>query len=351
MSEYFPSLSRETMSSASSMSFGTTFSNLDTFLLRVTPDVPSHTLHIQKCCSDLNRQWLPPGNDTIEYFNLNDLWNCYCEWSAYGAGTPVTLESGDTVMQYHVPYLSAIQIYSSKSVATSRIRREDSEGAELESDSLSEESGSYLSRSLSNNSSKAWDAVSLDSSCDIVGSWPTRDMLGYLYLQYNETSPPFRRVPFVEKIFELAKSHPALMTLKSVDISPASWMAVSWYPIYPIPSQKGEKNLAASFLTYHTLSSSFQDCTNNYDDTEIGENLCCLDGMRSIIAEKCNSKNSGCISLSPFGLATYKMRRDIWLNPSDNGKVLDLYSAADSWLKQLNTYHHDFKFFSLRYNL
>lgn len=30
------------------------------------------------------------------------------------------------------------------------------------------------------------------------------------------------------QIPELARSHPALMTLKSVDLSPASWMAVSW---------------------------------------------------------------------------------------------------------------------------
>ncbi|MCI28550.1 plant/F9H3-4 protein, partial [Trifolium medium] len=27
---------------------------------------------------------------------------------------------------------------------------------------------------------------------------------------------------------ELAESYPELMTLKSVDLSPASWMAVSW---------------------------------------------------------------------------------------------------------------------------
>jgi len=30
------------------------------------------------------------------------------------------------------------------------------------------------------------------------------------------------------QIDELARSHPALLTLKSVDLSPASWMAVSW---------------------------------------------------------------------------------------------------------------------------
>lgn len=70
----------------------------------------------QGCCSDPNGQCVPPGKDTVEYFNLKDLWDCYYDWSAYGVGTPMMFENGDT-MQYHVPYLSAIQIYSSKAVA------------------------------------------------------------------------------------------------------------------------------------------------------------------------------------------------------------------------------------------
>lgn len=53
-------------------------------------------------------------------------------------------------------------------------------------------------------------------------------------------------------------------------------------------------------------------------------------------------------SLSPFGLATYKMEGDFWLNQgnSDYLRNIDLYNAADSWLKQLNFHHHDFNFFS-----
>jgi len=76
---------------------------------------------LQSCIRDLNSLWQPPGTkDMVEYFTLGDLWDCYDEWSAYGAGTQVVLSSGDTIMQYYVPYLSAIQIYSNKSVVASR---------------------------------------------------------------------------------------------------------------------------------------------------------------------------------------------------------------------------------------
>lgn len=100
-----------------------------------------------------------------------------------------------------LPNVSTKWHESSCSLLSSRNRKEDIDAVEFEFDSSSEDSGSdNLSRSLSNDSSKAWDAVSLDSSSDQSGSWPTRDMLGYLYLQYNETSPPCSRVPFAEKV-------------------------------------------------------------------------------------------------------------------------------------------------------
>lgn len=54
------------------------------------------------------------------------------------------------------------------------------------------------------------------------------------------------------------------------------------------------------------------------------------------------------VPLTPFGLASYKMQGDIWVNPdaSDQEKLIDLHCAADSWLKQLNVNHHDFSFFT-----
>ncbi|KAE9619107.1 hypothetical protein Lalb_Chr02g0149671 [Lupinus albus] len=260
------------------------------------------------------------------------------------------------------------------------------------SDSSSDGSGSGgLSRTSSsgNNSSKEWDNISYDSSSDQV---PKEDILGYLNFQYTETTQPYLRVPLAEKIAELAKCHPALMTLKSVDLSPASWMAVAWYPIYAIPTQQNE----TCFLTYHSLSSSFEEtatpnaishesgipsanmpelwllylslilcsesypglitaglyCGNKYDEIDLGEDISCPSGWGSIIGEKLERKNSECISLSPFGLATYRFHGDVWLSPShDNEKLSDLFAAAESWLKQINALHHDFKFFIDNNNL
>ena len=45
------------------------------------------------------------------YFNLADLWRGFDEWSAYGVGVPLTLPCGETIVQYYVPSLSALQIY------------------------------------------------------------------------------------------------------------------------------------------------------------------------------------------------------------------------------------------------
>ena len=70
---------------------------------------------VQSEITSLNRLWHPWERESVEYFTLGDLWNCYDEWSAYGAGVPITLTSGETLVQYYVPYLSAIQIFTSNS--------------------------------------------------------------------------------------------------------------------------------------------------------------------------------------------------------------------------------------------
>lgn len=72
-----------------------------------------------------------------------------------------------------------------------------------------------------------------------------------------------------------------------------------------------------------------------------------------IVGRKLKDGKSRRICLSPFGLATYKMQGDLWAKPEtpDHENMVDLYYAADSWLKQLSFEHHDFNFFSWRTNL
>ncbi|MCE3051070.1 hypothetical protein HAX54_048862 [Datura stramonium] len=303
-------------------------SNLHSFLQSVTPIVPSKPLSR----SNVDDQSSKCNSNGDEYFTLGDLWNCYEEWSAYGVGAPICLKNEGNVIQYFAPYLSAIQIYTIKS--PSSLIRNSSTGDhdvdfEMESWSDASESSGKLSRSLSNNS------VSVDSGFESEAS---RDRLGYLYFQYSETCSPFWRIPFSDKIFEFAQNYPGLATLKSTDLSAASWMAVAWYPIYHVPMKGITKNVSASFLTYHTLSSSFQDAVEENVGNE-------TDGEK---------KGDNGIRLSPFGLAAYRMQNDVWLNTgskADYEKLSDLQSAADSWLKQLSFHHHDFNFFIAHSNM
>lgn len=62
------------------------------------------------------------GEDSHPYFNLGDLWESFKEWSAYGAGVRLVLNGSDSVIQYYVPYLSAIQLYADSPKPSPRLR-------------------------------------------------------------------------------------------------------------------------------------------------------------------------------------------------------------------------------------
>ncbi|KAH7692222.1 hypothetical protein IHE45_01G050700 [Dioscorea alata] len=304
-------------------------SNLQCFLSRITPSVMSYSLP-KSCFQEVTEPWPPIDKDTIGCFTLGDLWDNYNEWSAYGAGAPILLNNGETVVQYYVPYLSAIQIYTSKPLSVSRFSGEESETDSWSDDSESEK----LSRSS--------DTISDDSGGDLESLWPGKDRLGHLYMHYVETTAPYGRVPLIIKVNELAQQYPGLMSLKSVELSPASWMSVAWYPIYHIPTRRNVKDLSACFLTYHTISSSFQD---SIIGDVIEKDSCC-----SIVDKTGRNQNetNEYISLPPFGLATYKMQGNLWIDQEagDHKQFIRLFNAADSWLKQLRVRHHDFTYFS-----
>ncbi|CAN8273601.1 unnamed protein product [Cochlearia groenlandica] len=311
-------------------------SNLDRFITSTTPIVPAYSLPKREM-KNVNRLWYPlERRESVEYFKLGDYWDCFDEWSAYGAGVPVVSETGDMLVQYYVPYLSAIQLFTSHFALNAL--REETESAESGSESCSDD--------------WRWEgACSSSSSSEEEGSFyhhHHQEPLGYSYLQYFERCTPYSRAPLMDKVLvvscknnfslshffndrqtymnvivlvyvfkvkSLGERHTGLRSLRSVDLSPASWMAVAWYPIYHIPMNRSVKDLSTCFLTYHTLSSSFQD------------------------VQKVEKKR---ISIGAFGMATYKTQGKLW----DNDRLVCLLSVADSWLKQLRVKHHDFTYFT-----
>lgn len=68
------------------------------------------------------RGWRTCDIEFEPYFVLGDLWESFKEWSAYGVGVPLILNDCDSVVQYYVPYLSGIQIYSDSRKMSSKSR-------------------------------------------------------------------------------------------------------------------------------------------------------------------------------------------------------------------------------------
>ncbi|KAK4428216.1 hypothetical protein Salat_1590600 [Sesamum alatum] len=117
---------------------------------------------------------------SMEYFVLEDVWQCYDEWSAYGAGTPVVFNKSnsssrrhETVVQYYAPYLSAIQLYMTN------LR-----------DDQTTTSNSILIDSSSN----------IDVVHDPTPTW-NGNPIAYPYFQYCETISPYWRLPLVDKVY------------------------------------------------------------------------------------------------------------------------------------------------------
>ncbi|GMI74732.1 hypothetical protein like AT1G03610 [Hibiscus trionum] len=305
------------------MPFASNHSNLQCFLRCITPVVPIRLL--PKECNQTSSGYLQniEEEDTIDGFTLSDLWHSYTEWSAYGVAVPIVLNNGGgAVVQYYSPSLSALQIYTTKPFSSSFSALGSMEKSENGSCSNDHGSGDEIYNSSSSPSSSNCSCLSSETTWDddFATFSQTIDQCGYLYYQYNEMASPYDRVPLLEKINELGKHYPGLFDLHSTEVSPYSWMAIAWYPVYQIPLARNVKELSACFLTYHPLSSLSQ------------------------------GSKRGDISLPPFAVVTYKMFGTLWINPetSDHDTIICQQTAASSWLRQLQFQHHDFDFFMSR---
>ncbi|KAM0893972.1 hypothetical protein ACQ4PT_024775 [Festuca glaucescens] len=251
------------------------------------------------------------------YFALGDLWEAYKEWSAYGAGVPLVLDGCDGVVQYYVPYLSAIQLYGDPALLQSshnaRHMMDDSDGDCH--DSSSDGSSDYehvRAKHLSQEGFSSDDGESVDTH-------------GRLLFQYLEFDSPFCREPLSDKISSLSDRFPGLRTLRSCDLSPRSWMSIAWYPIYRIPTGPTLKDLDACFLTFHQLSNCPQ-----------GDHLWAHDSMPNI-------------PLPVFGLASYKFSNSVWSSTDGDWQLAScLRQAAADWLRDSRASHPDYQFFVSR---
>ncbi|KAI7997646.1 hypothetical protein LOK49_LG10G00772 [Camellia lanceoleosa] len=324
--------------------------NLERFLDSITPSVPAQYLS-----KTTMRGWRTCDMEFQPHFVLGDLWESFKEWSAYGAGVPLVLDDSDRVVQYYVPYLSAIQIYGDPSKGSTKSRQpgEDSDSdhfrdssSEGGSDSEHERCLNYLRdqrnhHHLTSEVPLRMDRLSLrdqhaalqeDCSSDDGETGLTKKCLLF---EYFERGQPYGREPLADKILDLARRFPELKILRSCDLLSSSWISVAWYPIYRIPVGPTLKDLEACFLTFHSLHTpmSGSQCAQAPVMTFLHE----TDGVPKI-------------SLPVFGLASYKFKASWWMpdGGSDRQLLNSLLQAADKWLTLLQVNHPDFLFFSRR---
>ncbi|TQD73118.1 hypothetical protein C1H46_041342 [Malus baccata] len=343
---YNPPAVRQRQHSGSAREVVSDATNLDRFLEYTTPVVVS-----QYFPKTSVKGWRTRESEIHPYFVLGDLWESFKEWSAYGAGVPLLLNGSDSVIQYYVPYLSAIQLYVDPSKPSTRTRRPGEESdAESSRETSSNGSSDYGTERGFNN--VPYSALSWQNAADVNGhgwnkTFPRNKPLNgsssdesgeacnpsQLIFQCMEHDQPFGREPLADKAI-LASQFPELRTYRSCDLSRSSWLSVAWYPIYRIPTGPTLQSLDACFLTFHSLSTPTKGAS--------------ADGLQCGGARARDNQNADLkLSLPIFGLASYKFKVSFW-NP--NGvykcrKADSLLRAADNWLRRWQVNHPDFNFF------
>ncbi|CAL4945292.1 unnamed protein product [Urochloa decumbens] len=195
--------------------------NFERFLASTTPSVPLQ--YLPKTSLRMRRS----GDvmDSWPYFCLGDLWEAFREWSAYGAGVPLKLNGSDSVIQYYVPYLSAIQLYADPSRPASRNRRP---GDESDGESMDTSSESSSDNDVDRLRVSAVEATHRLENCGLPSDDGETDASSrFPIFEYLERDPPYGREPLTDKVSALADRFPALKTLKSCDLLPSSWMSVA----------------------------------------------------------------------------------------------------------------------------
>ncbi|VFQ73879.1 unnamed protein product [Cuscuta campestris] len=275
--------------------------------------------------------------DSSAFFCLKDLWDSFSEWSAYGVGVPLLLEGKDQIVQYYVPFLSGIQLYIDPLMSSSCFRRAGEENA---SEAREISNGGSTNCEIDRSPRSGGDG-------QLNGNFSGEDgkSNGQLLFEYMEQEQPHHRRPFADKIAILASQFPELKKCRSCDLMPSSWVSVAWYPIYRIPLGHTLRDLDASFLTFHPLSTrsrgSFTPQLHSSRDRR-------TQGMVEPAAAAASSR----FSLPAFGLASYKLNGSLLspCGPHESEQGNTLYQAADTWLRDLQVFLPDYQFFVSHYS-
>ncbi|CAM8918348.1 unnamed protein product [Rhodiola kirilowii] len=319
--------------------------NLDRFLQNTTPVVSAQCVSKKTVRGRKNRvAYSPP------YFVLHDLWESFEEWSAYGAGVPILLDNNESVVQYYVPSLSAIQLFVNPAMPSSGLRRagEDSDiGSSRETSSegscdrdaergaININNRSRGKQNVTETDIRSFNRLSLKNGTSVDASGlegEIQNTPGAAVFEFFERESPFVREPLANKISTLASRFPRLKTYRSCDLLPQSWLSVAWYPIYRIPTGPTLKNLDACFLSYHSLSTPLST----------GKDV-----QNSGVSGHQHLSTSQKLTLPTFGLASYRLKASIW--ESECQKEQLLLQAARDWLKLRQVEHPDYGFFMTNY--
>ncbi|XP_047176336.1 uncharacterized protein LOC124843598 [Vigna umbellata] len=87
-------------------------SNMDRLLDAFTPSVPAHSFREPKMKGRRTGYSSTNNSSGRLYIVLEDLWESYREWSAYGVEVPVSHDGEEEAKIYYAPSLSAIQLYA-----------------------------------------------------------------------------------------------------------------------------------------------------------------------------------------------------------------------------------------------
>lgn len=342
-------------------------SNLESLVVNTTPAVTFQHLSKTKSWRALAgtvRSLNASDTETVPYFSLSDVWDAYEEWSVYGCGVPLVLANEENAVQYYVPYLSAIQLFTRSSLRRLEAVRRSEEGDACDSeykDSCSETSDSDGERSFpfagsDSSSEPGSDAMSLEEDADAPGHVWGRQCLdcrdNHSVFEYFEKAAPYGRVPLTDKITELGKVFPGIKSLRSIDLHPASWFSVAWYPVYRIPTGPTLRDLAASFLTYHSLSTPLctaercGNCSKSFWIATLSAPHCQPNTPK--VQGSCQPSKKQQMRIPPFGLSTYKSKGAVWSQQgwqNERKRMNQLQVHADKWLQQQKIHHPDFDFF------